>query len=332
MGKHLKTKKSFRVLKIVVIAGMGLVLIGGALTANYVDKQLDKIVPVVINRSPDELGIAPRVEERIKSIDNPPLNIVLFGVDKRPDHEYSNSDVIMVISINKKAREIKIASIMRDTYVNIEGKGMDKINAAFDLGGPQLAIKTINQNFDLNIKDFVSVDIAGMSNVIDELDGIELDITKEELPWLNSYLDEAKKYDSTAIPPYVSKTGRQLLNGKQAVAYTRIRYTSGNDYKRTERQRTVLTLLIRKIKQAGPMNYPFLVSRILPYVQTSIGRSDLLKIGSDVFINNIRTVKQERFPLYSESRGKMINNIWYLVTDITATKNSIHEFIFNKQF
>src|SRR5690606_19120994 len=144
----------------------------GGLTANYVDKQLDKIAPVYINKSLHELGIATEVQENIESIAHPPLNILLFGVDKRPDRENSNSDVIMVISIHKKSQEIRIASIMRDSYVKIEGKGMDRVNAAFDLGGPQLAIKTINQNFDLNVKDFVSVDIAGMSNVIDELDGI----------------------------------------------------------------------------------------------------------------------------------------------------------------
>jgi LCP family protein required for cell wall assembly len=202
---------------------------------------------------------------------------------------------------------------------------LDKINSAFNLGGPQLAIKTINQNFNLDIKEFVSVDIIGMSKVIDALGGITLNLTKEEVGWVNGYLDEA--YNDSI--PYLTKPGVQLLNGKQAVAYTRIRYTSGNDAERTARQRTVLTLLLTKLKDAGPLQFPGLVSQILPYVETSFGRKTLFRVGADVFISNIKTIEQKRFPLDSESKGQFIGSIWYLVPNLKATRTSIHDFIYD---
>ncbi|MBC7914931.1 MAG: LCP family protein [Pyrinomonadaceae bacterium] len=320
-----KIKKNKK-LALSIILGLFITGIILAITlSGYVYTQLKKITPVHIFKTQKDLGISPLLQSQIDSLSEPPLNIALFGLDKREGKDYVNADVIMLLSINKDTKKIKIASVMRDTYVKIEGKGMDKINAAFNIGGAQLAIKTINQNFNLDIKEFVSVDIKGMSKVIDALGGITLDVKKEEMGWVNGYLDEA--YNDSI--PFLTKWGVQNLNGKQAVAYTRIRYTSGNDAERTERQRKVLTLLLKKLKEAGPMQYPILVSQLLPYVETSFGRKTLLKVGAEVFISNIRTIEQKRFPLDSESKGQFIDSIWYLVPNLKATQKSIRTFIFD---
>ena len=304
-----------------------LLTICGITAAIYVYTQLHKISPSKIDKSPEELGISSSLLARVDSLKEPPVNIALFGLDKRPTDKYGNSDAIIILSIDKAGQSIKLSSIMRDTYVKIDSVGMDKINASYRIGGPQLAVKTINQNFKLNIEDFVSVDFDGMANVIDALGGISLDVKKKEVRWLNSYL-YVNAGDTNMKQPYVTKSGLQLLNGKQAVAYTRIRYV-GNDYERTQRQRTVLRLLLAKMKQEGGSGYTTVITKILPFVETNMSHFALLKLGASVFINNIRTLEERRFPLPEESKGKIIEGVWYLITDIDATSKSLTNFIFN---
>ena len=326
MTKNLHTETRRRRFKFVLLIALGIFLLSSLVLAMYIRSQLSNIAPVNIIQTPKALGISPFVAAREDSLIDPPVNIALFGLDKRPHDKYGNSDAIMIISISKATDKIKLSSIMRDTYVKVDTFGMDKINAAYRIGGPQLALKTLNENFNLHLENFVSVDFNGMAQVIDALDGITINVKKEEVGWVNAYLDENNK-DSKVKPPYVTKAGTQTLNGKQAVAYTRIRYV-GNDYERTQRQRTVLSLILKKLKDAGISEYPKVVSKILPYVETSIPRFQLLTLGSSVFINNIRTIEERRFPQHFESNGKIINGIWYLVTDLKSTSKSLFDFMY----
>lgn len=302
-------------------------------SSTVIYNQMRKVTPVEIDKSEAALGISPIpvLQTKNRSQENTAaVNIALFGLDRRPNSEYVNSDAIMILSINKSSKQIRLASIMRDTYVKIEGKGMDKINSAFNLGGPQLAIKTLNQNFNLNITDFVSVDVIGLAKVVDALGGITLDIKPEEVGWVNDYMGEAASHDSIPLPPpNLTEPGVQNMNGMQAVAYTRIRYALGNDHERTARQRIVLSTISNKIKEQGIMQFPVIVSKILPYVDTSFDRTALFSMGADIFISNINTIKQQTFPAETESNGKIINGIWYLITDLKATTKSIHRFVFD---
>lgn len=322
--KSTNKNKSIRLILLIVI---GLLLVGTATVGTFSYRQLAKITPVSLDKTPQRLGISTSLISWTDSLEEPPVNIALFGLDKRPADKFGNSDAIMIISISKAANKIKLSSIMRDTYVKIDSLGMDKINAAFREGGAQLALKTINQNFNLNIKNFVSVDLNGMASVIDALDGVSIDVKQEEVNWLNAYLSENHR-DPKVKAPYISKAGLQNLNGKQAVAYTRIRQVGGEDYQRTQRQRTVLSLLLKKLKEAGPSEYPKIVSKVSPYVDTSIPRMELLSLGATVFLNNIRTLEERRFPGHTESKGKFINGHWYLVADLPATSKSLRDFIF----
>lgn len=136
---------------------------------------------------------------------------------------------------------------MRDSYVDIEGHGKTKLNHAYAYGGPELAIKTINSNFKLNIRDFVAVDFYGLENIIDTVGGVEIPVRSDEIKYINSYMQGTAKVENKAVQE-VQNPGLQNLNGMQAVAYARIRYTSGGDYERTERQRTILTAVMNKIK------------------------------------------------------------------------------------
>lgn len=126
----------------------------------------------------------------------------------------------------------------------------------------------------------------------------------------------------------ITRTGLQNLDGKQAVAYSRIRYTAGGDFVRTERQRTVLSALLTKIQGIGKLEFPSIVAKLLPYTKTSMSSIEIIKLGSAIFTNDIKTIDQERFPLDGYCSGKTIGGVWYLVPDIKATRLQMYKYIY----
>lgn len=284
------------------------------------------VTPLI--KTPEALGISAKVQQAIKGLANPPVNIALFGIDRRSaNDDKANSDVIMIISFDALSGKVKMSSIMRDTYVKIEGIGMNKINDAFAAGGPQLAIKTINQNFDLDIKDYLNVDFYSAAKIVEALNGVEIDVKSEEVPVLNKYLDELINIGEISAQ-HVTAPGLQRLDGNQTVAYTRIRSVGRGDYERTERQRAVLIALFNKIKISGSSLLPVFTGQILPNIETSMNNMALFSFANGILNSNNKVIEQARFPLDTQSEGKRINNIWYLTTDLKVTTNAIHNFIY----
>ncbi|ALL04365.1 transcriptional regulator [Pedobacter sp. PACM 27299] len=298
-------------------------------TANRVDFMAPPATKKVVqlNRSDAALGISAKAIARQKSSQNPSVNIALFAVDRRTEAEAGNSDVVMVISIDQLSGKIKMSSIMRDTYVNIEGSGMNKLNAAFAIGGPQLAIKTLNQNFDLDIRDYMNVDFYSAAKIVDALGGVQIPVKTEELPYLNNYLNELSIYDKVPAIPLM-QAGLQLLTGKQAVAYTRIRAVGHGDAQRTERQRLVLIAIFNQLKMKGKEIFPVFATEVLPNLETSMNNFTLFSFAGSILNSKNKTIAQARFPLDKDSKGTRINNIWYLTTDLKTTSNAIHQFIY----
>lgn len=282
---------------------------------------------VQLDRANTALGISEKAITRQKSMQNPPVNIALFAIDRRTEAEAGNSDVVMVISIDQLTGKIKMSSIMRDTYVNIPGSGMNKLNSAFAIGGPQLAIKTLNQNFDLDIRDYMNVDFYSAAKIIDALGGVQVPLKTEEIPYLNNYLNELAIYDKIPAVP-VTQAGPQKLNGKQAVAYTRIRAVGHGDAQRTERQRLVLIAIFDQLKMKGKEIFPVFATEVLPNLETSMNNISLFTFAGSILNSKNKTIEQARFPLDKESIGKRINNVWYLTTDLKTTTKSIHQFIY----
>lgn len=325
--KNRKGKKNGKGKKIALVVGLIFLFI---LTAGgtYGYLQLNKIKSAKLSKSDADLGISNETQERLKNENaDDVVNIALFGLDAREKNEASRSDSMIIVSVDKKHNKIKMSSLMRDSYVNVPGHGMTKLTHAYAYGGPQLAIKTINSNFALNIKDYASVDFYNLGKIIDSFGGVTIDIKKEEIPVLNMYLHDMAAAEKVSIPD-VTKSGSQNLSGLQAVAYTRIRYTNGGDFERTERQRTVLTALFNKIQEGGITKYPGFVSALLPYVETSMSKVDIIKLGTTVFTNGIKTLEQQRFPIDGYCNGKTIDGVWYLWTDIPSTTDQIHKYIF----
>ena len=165
--------------------------------------------------------------------------------------DYTNTDTIIIASINNDTKVVKLVSIYRDTYLNIGEDRYGKANAAYANGGYKWAINMLNQNLDLDITDFVTVNMNALVEVVDALGGFDFDLTDEEVVHMNNYCvgtSEITGKSYERIEPEVA--GTYHLNGVQAVSYTRIRYTAGNDYKRTERQRELIAKIVAKAKKS----------------------------------------------------------------------------------
>ena len=259
-------------------------------------------------------------------------NIALFGVDSREQDLLSGdnrSDTIMVCSINKKTGEIKLVSVYRDTVLDIGGGEYRKCNAAYAFGGPQQAVAMLNANLDLNITDFVTVGFEGLADTIDALGGIDLEITEEEREYMNSYMDDMY-YELGTEYDEVESSGMQHLSGIQATAYCRIRYTEGDDFKRSERQRTVLALTMEKAQKANPFRLIAAANGALSKMATSLDTGEILTL-----ILRARTMKlagSSGFPSAEDRTFATINGEscvvpYYLTTNV----KTLHNYLFGEE-
>ncbi|APH18250.1 LCP family protein [Clostridium botulinum] len=312
------SKKKKWILSIVAV-----IILISVVSALYVYSKLGSVKKVPISKDDKEL----KIDKKAESYGDDVINIAFFGLDRRKKEEPSRSDAVMILSLDKKHKKVKLSSIMRDSYVDIEGHGKTKLNHAYAYGGPELAIKTINSNFKLNIREFVAVDFYGLENIIDTVGGVEIPVRSDEIKYINSYMQGTAKVENKAVQE-VQNPGLQNLNGMQAVAYARIRYTSGGDYERTERQRTILTAVMNKIKKLGPTEFPKVVSVLLPNVESSLSSTEIIKMGTSVFALGIDNVEQQRFPLDNYCEGKLIDGIYYLLFNKEKTIDQMYKYIF----
>lgn len=266
--------------------------------------------------------VVPEVEEEMEGI----VNIALFGLDKRGD-EISRTDTIMIVSLDGSSKKLKLVSLMRDIYVDIPGKCKDRINAAYAYGGPGLGIDTINKNFGMDIKYYVSVDFKGVYKLISKLGGVDIDIQEGEIPDLNECLDEVNCLDPENIEPHITLPGMQHLMGKQALSYTRIRYFGNGDYERTERQRKVAVQLFEKVKKMGILKFPELIASTLPYVETNIPVTEMISLGASTFKFK-NDIEQYRLPVDGAFYEQYIRGMAVLVPDIEENTRMLHEFIY----
>ena len=206
-------------------------------------------------------------------------NIVIYGVDSREGQltKDSHSDTIVICSINKSTKEVKMVSVYRDTYLDNTNGEFRKATECYFFGGPERSINMLNKNLDLDITGYVTVNFNAVVEAVDLIGGIDLDVTEEEIQWINGYQEE--NYAVTgAEPVLVTSAGYQHLNGTQTLAYCRIRYTDGYDFKRTERQRTVLTKIFEKAKSQGVPTLLSLADTMMPSISTSLSNTELIEL------------------------------------------------------
>lgn len=314
-GRGLKIALIILLLIIVIIAA----IFGGAYW--YVEDKLGKMQQVKI--SDEELQINNEVEESLSGY----RNIAIFGVDSRSSNlgKGNRSDCIIIASINEKTKEVKLASVYRDTYVQIQGHGLDKINHAYSYGEAPLALGTLNTNLDLNVKEFVTVNFDAVAEAVDELGGVQINVEQNEIEYLNMYQIETSKVTGKEIKQ-VTKSGLQTLNGVQAVSYGRIRYTAGGDYKRTERMRDVIEAMLKKLqtKSIGEINT--LLDNILPKIYTNISTGSI--ISEIPSITKYKIADSIGWPY--NTKGKTMT-LWYGIP-ITLESNvvQLHQELFGE--
>ena len=259
------------------------------------------------------------------------MNVALFGVDAETESQLykgSRSDSIMIASINMDTGDIKLVSVYRDTYLNIGTDEYRKCNAAYSFGGAEQAVKMLNMNLDMDITDFVTVGYKGLSEVIDGLGGIYIDVDSEELKHINNYqigIAEVLKCDYNKV----TESGYQLLDGLQATAYCRIRYTKGDDFKRASRQREVLMAIEEQAKKADAATLVKVFNNVIGDIYTSIDSDTILDLIGN--IANYRIVDESGFP---EESMRTVANIGakgssVIPLDLESNVVWLHQFLFD---
>ena len=238
-----------------------------------------------------QIGINEQVEEKLKGY----RTFAIFGVDTRSD-DYDDSDnrsdSIILLVWNQDTNEFSLVSIYRDSFVDVDENGytrLDKINHAFAYGGIQNSLKSINQALDLNVKDYIAVNFFAVIDAVDALGGFDLNITSEEMQVMNStYIPELNKILPSEMPGYghvesIQQSGVQHVDGAQTLAYCRVRYTSGGDYKRTERMRTILNMILNKVKKLSVPELNNFIDRMLPKIKTNVKGSEIITLAPNIF-------------------------------------------------
>lgn len=321
--KPQKRKKKTGKKVIAVIACILAVILLGVVAVNlYVDNMLEKNLKR--NTSYNESNVS--VNEDVFGEDI--VNIALFGIDTRENTFKGRSDAIVILTLDKKNDKIKMTSIARDTYVDIENVKKDKVAHAYAYGGAELAVKTLNQTFGLDIKDYVTVNFFGFAQIIDYLGPVYIDVDEKEMKVMNdNYISFINSYGIKC--DYITKTGPQYLSGGQALAYTRNRYTGG-DTARGTRQREVLSACFANLKKLGVGKIPDLIKMGLQNCETSLDKDEIKAMGiwaltNSPEIENLSIPDAQCNP--KEGDDAYINGKWFYLYDIDIASKKIHAFI-----
>ena len=273
MRKKKKMNKGLKIFLIILLV-LVIIIVGlGVAGYTFVNGKIGKMQKENIDTT--AVGINEETKQELKGY----RNIALLGIDSRAD-DYglgNRSDCMIIASINQETNAVKLISVYRDTYVYVTENGtkrLDKITHAYSYGGAQNTLKSLNEALDLNITEFVTVNFDAVIAAVDSLGGVYIDLDSSEIKYINDYID-ATSQSSGIKSSHITSTGRQKLDGVQAVAYSRIRYTAGGDYKRTERMRTVVEAMLSKAKTLGVGQLNSFADTILPKIRTNISTSEI---------------------------------------------------------
>ncbi|MCM1184911.1 MAG: LCP family protein [Lachnoclostridium sp.] len=271
-----------------------------------------------------------------KSITDAPLkedgviNILLIGNDSRQNGEDGRSDAMILLSVSTKTQKIYMTSLLRDMYVEIPGHDGNRLNAAYAYGGAELLMQTIEQNLDISVNRYMLVNFEAFANLVDAVKGIELELSSEEVAYVNGYLEEynilTKRPAGTDYMD-TSLSGMLHLNGPQALAYTRNRYL-GTDFGRTERQRKVLSAVIKKLPKAAVTNSKELMDGLLPNLTTNLTQNECYLLS--FYAPKLLTYElvQNSIPMDGTYKNANIRGMAVLEVDFDANKKFIRENVY----
>lgn len=318
-----KKGKKIRIKTVLIIFLCILVPVSTA--AGYFYKKYSALNTVSISKNDSELGITDETKNVVED-KNSVKNILLTGID----HDEDATDTIIVLTIDKTKNKIKMTSIYRDTYIENTPSGeVPKLNYAHKYGGLQNTVKVINETFQLDIRDYINVDVNGFFKIVDKIGGIEVNVPREDLSVINKKIDyicnkDFPNIDSTGN--YLAKGGQQTLNTIQSMAFVRYRMPNNGDYKRTDRNREFIEAVMKKVSVLPKTQLISLYDTIAPYVETTLISTEVLNLGFSALSYNGNGIEQAAFPCNSYT---MFVNGWnYLGWDKASNTEKIHKFIY----
>lgn len=326
-GKNRKNKKLALILLVEFLVFAGLI---GGYVIYYINSSLDLMQQDSIDKN--TIDVSEAVTDTMKEKYH---TIVLYGVDTRNNEDMTqagaaHSDAVIIASINNDTKEVKLVSVYRDAFLEIaketsSTQKTQKYTHAYFLGGPLCAMETLNKNLDLNITDYVTVDFKALTNAIDALGGITINVKSNELNNLNHNLQEQIKVTGI-YSDGVWDSGDQVLNGAQATAYARIRKVGNGDFERTQRQRAVVSAMIKKAKQSDLATINNLISEIFPQIATNLTKAQLISLAADLFEyelgDNIGFPLANQTPTL-EGKGSVV-----VPADLLSNVEHLHEFLY----
>lgn len=241
------------------------------------------------------------------------INIMLLGSDSRGE-EHARTDTLMIVHYNQNTHKMKIASIMRDIYVNIPEIGYQKMNAAFAYGGPELVRKTLKENFGIDINYYAIADFEGFSKIVDIVapKGIEVDI-----PYEMSY-----GIGMTLHP------GKQVLHGDQLLGYVRFRHDRLSDFGRVERQQEAIEKLKEQaVSMHSVVNLPKILGTVTPYIETNLDTPTILSITKGLVVNKSDDLDRIRIPVQNSYENDTVNVGAVLKIDMDENARVLNEFL-----
>ena len=261
-------------------------------------------------------------------------NILIMGSDARPGEKTARTDSMMILTIDKIHKDIKITSLARDTFVDIPGYGYSKLTHAYAFGKEDLLIKTIEKNFGLDINDFVLINFESFIAIIDSLGGVTVDVTQNEINELNKFIPETYKWSTNKDKgemKLIESPGEQKLNGYQALSFARIRHND-SAFGRDNRQRMIVASVMKEIKNTPKIKYPFLLKAASPYIKTNMNTLDILKSALNVAFIGTDNIKQMEFPIVDPpgySTGGILGRHGWVLRFEDSTVEDLKNFIFN---
>ena len=338
--KKKKGSNNNKIIRNIIIGAEAVVLVAVIVILIYAFKATDKETGVKkYDLDPDEITInKDENDEEVKEIRNDYTTLAFFGVDARNGtlQKGTRTDTIIICSINNQTGDTRLCSVYRDTLLNIgtvDKPSYQKCNAAYAYGGPEKALNMLNQNLDLYITQFITVGFDGVMNTVDAVGGVDIDIEQNEIKFLND--DQASMYSTETntvitdnyVP--VTQTGMQTLSGYQALAYCRIRYTAGSDFKRTERQRDVVSQIVAKAKRMDPAKVTKICNDVFPYIATNMDlNKDIIPMASEA--SKYEIVASDGFPFDDKITTGLLGpkGDCVIPKDLLSNVEDLHRFLY----
>ena len=277
----------------------------------------------------EDIVINAEVQEKLADLGEGYLNVALFGVDSRQGdlEKGTRTDCIIVASLNKKTKEVRMVSVYRDTLLDLSEGTLQKCNAAYSFGGPAQAINMLNMNLDLDIQNYVTVDFAAIADAIDLLGGLDIEIIDAEVDPMNKYIGETASVAGKEAN-YISGPGMQHLDGVQATTYARIRSTAGGDFKRTERQRIVIEKVVEKVQKSDLKTINSIIDAVFPNISTNFSIAEILNYAK--YFAEYKFGENAGFPF--DKTTDTISGLGSIVIPVTLEDNvkQLHEFLFEE--